>query len=194
LEYRPLLETLWDPSEANAATQTQPTLGSRLPEFSHGYSGRATDHVVISGLRWLLVKPIFVTLVCANAALRAKTLDLLRRLIRFAATCGARCWCTVRRASSSPGSGQSVLDATERLSATLTWHRTRAAKRVCYCLGAVAAGDPGYQYRGWAAALVDAIDSPALRLTMLDTSALHRSRIEPCTKFWPVPGQRPYCP
>lgn len=50
----------------------------------------------VSSLHWLLVKPEGLSLVTDDAALRRRTLDLLRRLIDFAAACGRRCWCTDR--------------------------------------------------------------------------------------------------
>ncbi len=145
------------------------------------YQAIAADHgLVISGLHWLLVKPDGLSLVCADAALRAKTLDLLRRLIDFAAACGAKVLVHGSPRQRSPENGQSVLDATERLSAALAQLAPHAQQAgVLYCLEPLSPQEtPVINTVAQAAALVDAIDSPALR-TMLDVSAASQSESEP---------------
>jgi hypothetical protein len=52
--------------------------------------------LAISSLHWLLVKPAGLSLVTPDAALRARTLGLLQRLIGFAAAVARRCWCMAR--------------------------------------------------------------------------------------------------
>ena len=134
----------------------------------------------VSSLHWLLVKPEGLSLVTDDAAVRRRTLDLLRRLIDFAAACGASVLVHGSPKQRSPAPGQSVLGATVRLESALAELAPHAADAgVTYCLEPLAPFEtPVINTVAEAAALVDRVGSPALR-TMLDVSAASHSEHEP---------------
>jgi sugar phosphate isomerase/epimerase len=136
--------------------------------------------LVISSLHWLLVKPAGLSLVTMDTALRARTLDLLRHLIDFAAACGARVLVHGSPKQRSPEPGQTVADATARLEAALAELAPHAAAAgVTYCIEPLGPFEtPVINTMTEAAALVDRIGSPAIR-TMLDVSAASHSEQEP---------------
>lgn len=136
--------------------------------------------LVISSLHWLLVKPEGLSLVTMDTALRARTLDLLRHLIDFAAACGARVLVHGSPKQRSPEPGQTVADATARLEAALAELAPHAAAAsVTYCIEPLGPFEtPVINTVTEAAALVDRIGSPAIR-TMLDVSAASHSEQEP---------------
>jgi len=145
------------------------------------YQAIAVEHgLAISGLHWLLVKPDGLSLVSTDAALRRRTLDLLRRLIDFAGACGAKVLVHGSPRQRSPETGQSAPDATERLTSALAELAPHAQQAgVVYCLEPLSPKEtPIINTVAQAAALVDAIASPALR-TMLDVSAASQSESEP---------------
>ncbi len=144
---------------------------------------RATAHdhgLQISSLHWLLVKPEGLSLATGDAALRRRTLDLLRRLIDFASACGAAVLVHGSPKQRSPAPGQSVADATARLESALAELAPHAAAAgVTYCIEPLGRFEtPVINTVAEAAALVDRIGSPALR-TMLDVSAASHSETEP---------------
>lgn len=134
----------------------------------------------VSSLHWLLVKPEGLSLVTDDAAVRRRTLDLLRRLIEFAAACGASVLVHGSPKQRSPAPGQSVLGATVRLESALAELAPHAADAgVTYCLEPLAPFEtPVINTVAEAAAMVDRIGSPAIR-TMLDVSAASHSEHEP---------------
>jgi D-psicose/D-tagatose/L-ribulose 3-epimerase len=134
----------------------------------------------ICSLHWLLVKPDGLSLVTDDALLRQRTLDLLRRLIDFAAACGAKVLVHGSPKQRSPAPGQSVADATARLEAALAELAPHAAAAgVTYCIEALAPFETDVVNTvAEAAALVDRIGSPAVR-TMLDVSAASHSESAP---------------
>lgn len=134
----------------------------------------------VSSLHWLLVKPEGLSLVTDDAAVRRRTLDLLRRLIDFAAACGAGVLVHGSPKQRSPAPGQSVLGATVRLESALAELAPHAADAgVTYCLEPLAPFEtPVINTVAEAAAMVDRIGSPAIR-TMLDVSAASHSEHEP---------------
>ncbi|WP_439586995.1 sugar phosphate isomerase/epimerase family protein [Hydrogenophaga sp.] len=144
---------------------------------------RATAHshgLAISSLHWLLVKPEGLSLVTDDMTLLRRTLDLLRRLIEFTASCGAQVLVHGSPRQRSPAPGQSVADATLRLEAALAELAPHAqAAGVVYCLEPLGRFEtPVINTVAEAAALVDSVGSPALR-TMLDVSAASHSESEP---------------
>jgi D-psicose/D-tagatose/L-ribulose 3-epimerase len=144
---------------------------------------RSTAHthgLAVSSLHWLLVKPAGLSLVSDDAARRRRTLDLLRRLIDFAAACGARVLVHGSPRQRSPAPGQSVADATARLEAALAELAPHAAAAgVTYCLEPLGPFETNViNTVAEAAALVDRIGSPAIR-TMFDVSAASHSESEP---------------
>lgn len=141
----------------------------------------ARDHgLAISSLHWLLVQPEGLSLVTTDAALRTRTLALLRHLIDFAAACGAQVLVHGSPKQRSPAPGQSVEDATARLAAALAELAPHAAAAgVIYCIEPLGPFEtPVINTVAEAAALVDRIGSPAVR-TMLDVSAASHSEREP---------------
>ena len=136
--------------------------------------------LAVSSLHWLLVKPDRLSLVGLDGAVRARTLDLLRRLIDFAAACGADVLVHGSPKQRSPAPGQSVADATARLEGALAEVAQHAAAAgVTYCIEPLAPFETTVvNTLAEAAALVDRIGSPALR-TMLDVSAASHSESEP---------------
>ena len=136
--------------------------------------------LAVSSLHWLLVKPTGLSLVTHDTALRRRTLDLLTRLIGFAANCGAQVLVHGSPAQRSPGAGQTVPDAHARLEdalAALAPHAEQAG--VVYCLEPLSPVEtPVINTVAQAAAVVDRIGSPALR-TMLDVSAASQAESEP---------------
>lgn len=133
-----------------------------------------------SSLHWLLVRPEGLSLVSDDAALRQRTIDLLRRLIDFTAACGAQVLVHGSPAQRSPLPGQTVADATQRLTDALAALAPHAeAAGVTYCLEPLGRFEtPVINTVAEAAALVDSVGSPALR-TMLDVSAASHSESEP---------------
>jgi D-psicose/D-tagatose/L-ribulose 3-epimerase len=136
--------------------------------------------LTISSLHWLLVKPEGLSLVTNQLEVRQRTLDLLRRLIDFAAQCGAQVLVHGSPKQRSPVEGQSVLDATSRLEASLAELAPHAAAAgVVYCLEPLGRVEtPVINTLEQAAAMIDRIGSPALR-TMLDVSAASQNEVEP---------------
>lgn len=157
-----------DPETLTAAMARQVLATTR----SHG--------LVVSSLHWLLVQPEGLSLVTHDAALRRRTLDLLRRLIDFAAACEARILVHGSPRQRSPEPGQSLADATLRFEAALAELAPHAAAAgVTYCLEPLGRFETNVVNTvAEAAALVDRIGSPALR-TMLDVSAASHSESEP---------------
>ncbi len=146
-----------------------------------GVRGTALAHgLTVCSLHWLLVKPDGLSLVTDDVALRRRTLDLLRRLIDFAAACGAGVLVHGSPKQRSPASGQSVADATQRFEAALADLAPHAAAAgVVYCLEPLAPFETSViNTVAEAAALIDRIGSPAVR-TMLDVSAASHSEHEP---------------
>jgi sugar phosphate isomerase/epimerase len=115
-----------------------------------------------------------------DRALLRRTLEHLRRLIDFAAGCGAQVLVHGSPKQRSPAPGQSVADATQRVEAALAELAPHAqAAGVVYCLEPLGRFEtPVINTVAEAAAMVDRVGSPALR-TMLDVSAASHSESEP---------------
>lgn len=145
------------------------------------FRATAQSHgLVISSLHWLLVKPDGLSLVSSDSAVRQQTLSLLRRLIDFAAACGAAVLVHGSPKQRSPLPGQSLLDASARLQDALAGLAPHAlAAGVTYCLEPLSRAEtPVINTVAEAAAMVDRIGSPALR-TMLDVSAASQAETAP---------------
>lgn len=126
----------------------------------------------ISSLHWLLVAPPGLSLVTPDEALRQRTLALLRRLIGFAAACGAPVLVHGSPAQRSPVPGQSLEDARARaVDAWATLAEGARAAGVVYCIEPLSRAETAVvNTLAEAAAIVDAVGSPALR-TMFDLSS-----------------------
>lgn len=120
----------------------------------------------ITSLHWLLLAPAGLSITSADAALRAKTLDVMERLVGLAADLGA----TIL-VHGSPGQRRVVADgdAARAEEAMARAGACAAQHGVVYCVEPL---DPGQT--NWCtsiaegAAIVERIGNPALR-TMLDT-------------------------
>lgn len=148
------------------------------------FRSTAQSHgLAISSLHWLLVKPDGLSLVSADTAVRQQTLSLLKRLIDFAAACGAAVLVHGSPKQRSPLPGQSLADAVERLYNALAELAPHAeAAGVVYCLEPLSPAETTViNTVAQAAAMVDRIGSPALR-TMLDVSAASQAESEPVHK------------
>jgi D-psicose/D-tagatose/L-ribulose 3-epimerase len=135
--------------------------------------GVAAEHgLVLCSLHWLLVQPAGLSLSTPDDALHVRTVMFLKRLIDFAAACGAGVLVHGSPKQRSPWPGQSVADALARAEAgwaALAPHAQAAG--VVYCVEPLAPFEtPVLNTVAQAAALVDRVASPALR-TMLDLSA-----------------------
>jgi len=141
----------------------------------------AADHgLAICGLHWLLSRPEGLSITTADDAVRRRTEALLERLIDVGEASGARVMVHGSPRQRAPDPGQPVADALAR--ATEVWarlaERARAAGLV-YCIEPLAStATPVVNTLAQAAAIVDAVGSPALR-TMLDLAAGSRAESEP---------------
>ena len=136
----------------------------------------ARHGLAISSLHWLLVRPEGLSLATPDAALHARTLAFLERLVGFAAACGASVLVHGSPAQRSPAPGQSVADALARCEAGWARLADHAQQHgVVYCIEPLSPGEtPVLNTLAEAAAVVDRIASPALR-TMFDLSAASAS-------------------
>ena len=122
----------------------------------------------ITSLHWLLVAPAGLSITSADAALRARTLDMMERLVALAADLGA-----TLLVHGSPGQRRLAGDgdagrAEEAMARAGEW---AAQHGLTYCLEPLDAGQTNWcTTLAEAAAIVQRIGNPALR-TMLDTCA-----------------------
>jgi D-psicose/D-tagatose/L-ribulose 3-epimerase len=141
----------------------------------------AADHgVAISSLHWLLVQPPDLSISTPDAALHARTVAFLTRMISFAAACGAQVLVHGSPRQRSPAPGQSMADALARCTAAWAVLADPArAHGVTVCIEPLSPAEtPVVNTVAEAAAVVDAIGSPGVR-TMLDLSAAAQSEREP---------------
>lgn len=140
----------------------------------------AADHgLAIASLHWLLVQPPGLSITTPDAVLRQRTVDFLRRLIGFAAACGAGVLVHGSPAQRAPAPGQGVADALARAEAVWAELAAEAARQgVVYCIEPLAPQEtPVLNTLAQAAAIVDRIGSPALR-TLFDLSAVSSAETE----------------
>jgi D-psicose/D-tagatose/L-ribulose 3-epimerase len=136
----------------------------------------AEEGVAITSLHWLLVAPSGLSVTSADPERRARTLEVMERLIWLAAELGAGVL-----VHGSPGQRRvEAPDDAARAEAALAragdW---AAAAGVTYCLEPLAARETNWATTvAEAAAIVERIGNPALR-TMLDVSAAGNGEEEP---------------
>lgn len=129
----------------------------------------------ITSLHWLLVAPAGLSITSAEPALRARTLDVMQRLVGLAADLGA-----TLLVHGSPKQRQVVAEgdaarAEEAMAQAGAW---AAAHGVTYCLEPLDAGQTNWACSvAEAAAIVARIGSPGLK-TMLDVSAAGNGETE----------------
>jgi D-psicose/D-tagatose/L-ribulose 3-epimerase len=141
----------------------------------------ATDAgVAITGLHWLLLTPKGLSITSPDDAVRARTVEVMRRLVDFCADLGGKVL-----VHGSPG--QRAIPAGEARETAIARARDAFARvaedaqraGVVYCIEPLATTEtPVINTIAEAAALVDAVGSPALR-TMVDCSAAGRMEQEP---------------
>jgi D-psicose/D-tagatose/L-ribulose 3-epimerase len=149
----------------------------RLPAARRAELRRiAEDHgVAITGLHYLLLAPEGLSITSPDAALRRRTTDLMRALIGLCADLGGKVLVHGSPKQRSIALGQSKAEALENAKACFAAIAEDAeAAGVLYCIEALA--PPEAELINTvedAAAIVDAIGSPAVR-TMIDTCAAAR--------------------
>lgn len=145
----------------------------------------AAEHGLgIAGLHWLLVRPSGLSITSADAAQHARSVDFMRRLCALAAAMGARYLVHGSPAQRGIAPGQSHADALARASAA--WAAAAEAAQahgVVYCIEPLSRDQtPIVNTLAEAAAVVRAVDHPALR-TMLDTSSAALSEQAPIAEL-----------
>jgi len=130
----------------------------------------------ITSLHWLLVAPAGMSITSADPTLRARTLDVMERLIGLAADLGATLLVhgsPKQRQVAAPGDSARAEEAMAKAGA---W---AVAQGLTYCLEPLDAGQTN-----WATTVAEAVEivariaSPGLR-TMLDASAAGNGEAEP---------------
>ncbi len=147
------------------------------PDFSDaaGQALRTTaaaHGLQIASLHWLMVAPPGLSIATADADLHQRSVAHLAQLVRFAAACGAQVLVHGSPQQRTPAPGQSHADALARCTAAwseLAGHAEDAG--LVYCIEPLAPFETSViNTVAQAAAVVDTIDSTALK-TMLDLSA-----------------------
>ena len=135
--------------------------------------------IAITGLHWLLVKPAGLSISTRDAAVRAKTLDLMCVLVEQCAELGGRYLVHGSPHQRRIDAGDTREAALDRARECFARVAERAAKAgVLYCLEPLAAEQtPLVNTLAEAAAMVAGIGNPALR-SMLDCSSAGRMELE----------------
>ncbi|NPC58677.1 sugar phosphate isomerase/epimerase family protein [Caenimonas soli] len=137
------------------------------------FRGIAQDHGLrISGLHWLLVAPVGLSIVSPDPAARARTVAVMRRLIELCALMGGSYLVhgSPKQRSVPPGSSheQALARATECFAQVALTARDCG---VIYCIEPLSTRETDLiNSVAEAVRIVDAIDSPGLK-TMIDCSA-----------------------
>ncbi len=126
----------------------------------------------VTGLHWLLVKPEGLSLTDPDAALRARTLEVMKRITGLCAELGGRVLVHGSPRQRQITEGESKGQALARLQAALSAvAETAAAHGLTYCLEPLSAHEtPLINTVAEAVELIRAVDHPGLR-TMIDCSA-----------------------
>ena len=158
------------------------TLGEetyRMPATERAALRRACADagVAISGLHWLLVAPKGLSITTADATVRERTIEVMRRLIELCAELGGE-----YLVHGSPAQRETRGDPDARARGEAAWAaiaEDAKAARVTYCIEPLAARETDFVNTvAEAAEIVRRIGSPALR-TMIDTSAAALAEPEP---------------
>ena len=126
----------------------------------------------MSGLHWLLVAPAGLSITSADAAVRARTVDVMRRLVELCAELGGNYLVhgsPAQRRLEGDGAAADAAARGEEAWAAIAGDAAKAG--VVYCIEPLAAPEADFVNTvAEAAAIVRRIANPALR-TMIDTSA-----------------------
>lgn len=149
----------------------------RMTDFAH----IARDHgLTLDGLHWLLVKPANLSITAPDEALRARTIDWMRRLCALCAAAGGRYLVHGSPAQRLVDPGESVATAIGR--ARDAFAAAGEAARACgvtYCIEPLSSDQtPVINKVSEAVSIVQEVGNPALR-TMIDTSSAGLAEIEP---------------
>jgi D-psicose/D-tagatose/L-ribulose 3-epimerase len=133
--------------------------------------------VAISGLHWLLVAPKGLSITTAEAGVRERTIDVMRRLIGLCAELGGEYLVHGSPAQRMTSGSADAAARGEAAFAAIAEHAKAA--RVTYCIEPLAPRETDFVNTvAEAAAIVRRIGNPALR-TMIDTSATATAEDEP---------------
>lgn len=148
---------------------------------ANAFARTAAEHgLTITGLHWLLVAPAGLSITSADASLRARTVDVMERLVELCAAMGGR-----YLVHGSPRQRSVPADSTPEQA----WDRAREcvartarhaqACGVTYLLEPLSRQETDLiNTVAEAVRMVDQVDSPALR-TMVDCSAAGQTEAEP---------------
>jgi sugar phosphate isomerase/epimerase len=141
----------------------------------------ATDAgIAITGLHWLLLTPKGLSITSPDDAVRARTVEVMRRLVELCADVGGKVLVhgsPGQRAIPAGETRETAMARARDAFARVADHAQRAG--VVYCIEPLATAEtPVINTIAEAAAIVDAVGSPALR-TMIDCSAAARMEPEP---------------
>jgi D-psicose/D-tagatose/L-ribulose 3-epimerase len=145
----------------------------------------AEDHALrVTGLHYLLLAPPGLSITSPDAAVRARTTDLMRALIELCADLGGTVLVHGSPAQRRIEDGQSPTAALANAAACFAAVAADAeAAGVTYCIEALAPPEAELiNTVAEAAAIVDQIGSPAVR-TMIDTCAAARSERAPVAEL-----------
>jgi D-psicose/D-tagatose/L-ribulose 3-epimerase len=135
--------------------------------------------LVVTGLHWLLVKPAGLSVTSADAGVRARTLEVVTRLIGLCAELGGQVLVHGSPKQREVAAGDTREVAVARLQDFLGAVADVAARHgVVYCIEPLSKRETSIVNTvAEAAALVRAVDSPGLR-TMIDCSAAGQSETQ----------------
>ena len=135
--------------------------------------------LAVTGLHWLLVKPSGLSLTTPDTAIRARTLEVVKRLIALCAELGGQVLVHGSPKQRAIADGETHAIAHARLVEFLAAVAPIAAAHgVTYCLEPLGRAETALiNTVAEAAEVVRAIDSPALR-TMIDCSAVGATEAE----------------
>jgi sugar phosphate isomerase/epimerase len=134
------------------------------------------EGVPITSLHWLLLAPAGLSITSADVALRARTLDVMQRLVGLAADLGATLLVHGSPKQRHVGAEDDAARAEDAMARAGTW---AAEHGMTYCLEPLDAGQTN-----WARTVAEAVDivtriaSPGLK-TMLDISAAGNGEAAP---------------
>jgi sugar phosphate isomerase/epimerase len=136
--------------------------------------------VPVLGLHWLLVKPAGLSITSGDKEVRARTLEVIRRLVALCAELGGRYLVHGSPAQRRlPGGAGDEAARARGEEAFALAGEAAAAAGVVYCVEPLAPPDNNFLIRvEETAALVERIGNPALR-TMIDASAAGLAETEP---------------
>lgn len=135
--------------------------------------------IAVSGLHWLLRQPVGLSITSADATVRARTLDTMRRQIALCADLGGAVLVHGSPAQRRLPPGEEAAARQRGIEAFAAVAADAQAAGVTYCIEPLAPPEADFIHTvAQAAAIVQAIGRPALR-TMLDCCAAARAEAEP---------------